>query len=85
MPSDRLNYAIVEKTREGRRLRKVRRYDVYGHGHTMLPASGCRCAGGDGLTSAAKAAEGGKVFPGPVGVRVQSVLTSCEPAGRPRR
>ena len=31
VPSDRLNYAIVEKTREGRRLRKVRRYDVYGH------------------------------------------------------
>lgn len=31
VPSDRLNYAIVEKTCEGRRLRKVRRYDVYGH------------------------------------------------------
>ena len=31
VPSDRLNYAIVEKTREGRRLRKVRRYDVHGH------------------------------------------------------
>ena len=31
VPSDRLNYAIVEKTREGRRLRKVRRCDVYGH------------------------------------------------------
>ena len=31
VPPDWLNYAIVEKTREGKRLTKVRRFDVFGH------------------------------------------------------
>lgn len=31
VPPEALNYATVEKTREGRRLTKVRRFDVFGH------------------------------------------------------